>query len=101
MYLGLASLAEQGLLHAGDKVCFCSYGSGCSALVFSGTIQEGFKSLKPGNVQKKLDARKELSLKDYEDLHEGRKSGSILPPSGEFALMGIDSQGYRLYDYVS
>jgi len=101
MYLGLASLAEQGLLHAGDKACFCSYGSGCSALVFSGTIQEGFKSLKPGNIQKKLDARKELSLKDYEDLHEGRKSGSILPPSGEFALIGIDSQGYRLYDYVS
>lgn len=101
MYLGLSSLIEQDLLHAGDNVCFCSYGSGCSALVFSGTVQKGLKSLKPGNVQRKLYDRKELSLKDYEDLHEGRRPGSILPYSGEFALTGIDSQGYRRYDYVS
>ena len=39
-------------------------------------------------------------MQDYELLHEGKKEKSVLPPRGEFALVGIDHQGYRHYEYV-
>jgi hypothetical protein len=33
-------------------------------------------------------------------LHEGKMEQSLLQPSQEFALVGIDRQGYRHYDYI-
>ena len=52
-----------------------------------------------GLVQR-LEERRQISLQDYELLHEGKKEKSVLPPMGEFALVGIDHQGYRHYEYV-
>jgi hydroxymethylglutaryl-CoA synthase len=100
IYLGLASLIELERLKNGERVCFGAYGSGCSALVFSGLVKPQANSLARRNIDKILKQRKEITLKEYEMLHGGKKKGSILPPSNEFALARIDEQGYRHYEYV-
>jgi hydroxymethylglutaryl-CoA synthase len=100
LYLGLASLAELHKLFPGERVCFSSYGSGCSAMVFSGIVQPGEQSLPPRNILKRLNERTELSLKDYQMLHERTRTESIIEPSGEFALETIDALGYRHYEFV-
>jgi len=101
LYLGLASLSELHKLAPGERVCFCSYGSGCSAMVFSGVVQQEVESLAARNILKRLDERTKISLKDYEMLHEKRRSKSILDPSEEFALIDIDGYGYRKYDFIN
>lgn len=100
LYLGLASLVELHRLVPGERVCFCSYGSGCSAMVFSGVVQPEVESLSPRNILERLNERTEISLNDYELLHEKRRTESILPPSNEFAFIGIDEHGYRKYEFV-
>jgi hydroxymethylglutaryl-CoA synthase len=101
IYLGLASLLELQGLKNGERVCFGAYGSGCSALVFSGLVKPLMSSVSRRNIDKILEQRKEISLQEYETLHEGKKQGSILQPSNEFALTKIDEQGYRHYEYMS
>ncbi len=100
LYLGLASLAEQKMLMPGERVVFGSYGSGCSAMVFSGLAAPESKSLPLRDIWKRLDDRREISLEEYEMLHEGRRRESILSPCSEFALREIDLQGYRHYDFI-
>jgi hydroxymethylglutaryl-CoA synthase len=100
IYLGLASLIEQQKLKPGERVCFGAYGSGCSALVFSGLVQREASLIPLRDIEKKLNDRTQISLEEYEKLHEGKMERSLLPPSQEFALVGIDRQGYRHYDYV-
>jgi hydroxymethylglutaryl-CoA synthase len=100
IYLGIASLLELRKLNPAERVCFCAYGSGCSSLVFSGIVQPEAGSLPLMNIEKSLDERKQIRLEEYERLHEGQKETSILPPSREFALVSIDHQGYRHYDYL-
>lgn len=99
IYLGLASLMEQGKIRPGDRLCFGAYGSGCSALVFSGLVQPDVASVPRMDIFERLAKRTEISLENYERLHEGRRDGSIIAPSQEFALTGIDHQGYRHYSY--
>jgi hydroxymethylglutaryl-CoA synthase len=101
LYLGLASLSELHKLTPGERVCFCSYGSGCSAMVFSGVVQPEVESLTARNILKRLDERTKISLKDYETLHENGRSKSILDPAEEFALIGVDGYGYRKYDFIN
>ena len=100
LYLGLASLAELHILVPGERVCFCSYGSGCSAMVFSGVVQPDIESLPPRNILERLNRRTEISMKDYEMLHEKRMTESILYPTNEFAITGIEEYGYRNYDFM-
>ncbi len=100
IFLGLASLLEQQKLRTGERVCFAAYGSGCSALVFSGIVSSRNEEVPPRNIWKRLVQRKEIDLKSYEDLHEGRRRESILEPCGEFALVRIDDQGYRHYEFL-
>ncbi len=101
IYLGLASLMEQGKIKPGDRLCFGAYGSGCSALVFSGLVQPDAASVPRMNIFERLAKRTEIPLEDYERLHEGLMGGSIISPSQEFALTRIDHQGYRHYSYMS
>src|SRR5512136_3448527 len=100
LYLGLASLMELHRLIPGDRICFNSYGSGCSAMVFSGIVQLDAENLPPRNILKRLNERKEISLRDYELLHEGRRVESIQDPHHEFALERIDEEGYRHYEFI-
>jgi len=100
IYLGLASLLEQNLLVPGERIGFGSYGSGCSAVFFSGTVQPGVESMPKGGLLKRLNERVEIGLDDYQLLHDGKRRESVIPPSGEFALLEIDRDGYRRYDFV-
>ncbi len=100
IYLGLASLLEMQKIHAGQRLCFGAYGSGCSALFFSAIAQPEIGSAPFRGLLQRLEERTQISLQDYELLHEGRKKESVLAPREEFALVGIDHQGYRHYKYV-
>ncbi len=100
IYLGLASLIEQERIKSGDRLCFGAYGSGCSALVFSGLVQPKFASVPKRDIFRRLDSRTLVPLADYERLHEGLKEKSIIAPSQEFALIEIDHQGYRHYGWM-
>jgi hydroxymethylglutaryl-CoA synthase len=100
IYLGLASLLEQNLLIPGMRIGLGSYGSGCSAAFFSGTVQPGAGSMARGEILDRLDERVEIDLADYQLLHEGERGESVIPPSGEFALIEIEGDGYRRYDLV-
>ena len=100
IYLGLASLLEKNLLVPGQRIGLGSYGSGCSAAFFSGTVQPGAGSMARGEILEKLDERVEIDLADYQLLHEGERGKSVISPSGEFALVEIDGDGYRRYDLV-
>ncbi len=100
IYLGLASLLEQDLLVPGTRIGLGSYGSGCSAAFFSGVVGEGVESMAKGKFLKTLNERVEIGLADYQLLHEGEKNESVISPSGEFALVEIEGDGYRRYDFV-
>ncbi|HOV51777.1 MAG TPA: hydroxymethylglutaryl-CoA synthase, partial [Methanothrix sp.] len=101
IYLGLASLIESRKILPGERLCFGAYGSGCSALVFSGMVQSSATLLPLRQICKMLEERVQISLQDYEKLHEGKMEKSIIAPSREFALVKIDNQGYRHYEYAS
>lgn len=101
IYLGLASLVEGKRILPGERICFGSYGSGCSATVFSGVVQPGVDALPLRDIRKSLDERKPISLKEYELLHRDGMAESVLQPSNEFALVNVDEQGYRHYKYIS
>ena len=100
IYLGLASILEMQKIHAGERLCFGAYGSGCSALFFSAIVQQQAGSVPLRGLMQRLAERKQISLQDYELLHEGNKEKSVLPPRDEFALVRIDQQGYRHYEYL-
>ncbi|MCX6678245.1 MAG: nucleoid-structuring protein H-NS [Methanothrix sp.] len=100
IYLGLASLLEMQKIHAGERLGFGAYGSGCSALFFSAIVQQQAGSVPLRGLVKRLQERRQISLHDYELLHGGLMEKSVVMPCKEFALVGIDHQGYRLYEYV-
>jgi len=100
IYLGLASLLELDRLQAGQRLGFGAYGSGCSALFFSGRVGQHAEDLPRLGLMERLEERREITLAEYEMLHEGRKVKSVVEPEQEFVLAGIDSQGYRHYKFV-
>jgi hydroxymethylglutaryl-CoA synthase len=100
IYLGLASLMEAEKLKNGERLGFAAYGSGCSALFFSAIVQPAARNLAGLGLLQRLGGRQEISLADYERLHEGKAAESIRKPGGEFILSGVDGQGYRHYEYV-
>ena len=99
IFLGLASLLEQKKIQAKERLCFGAYGSGCSALVFSAIVQQKAASVPLRGILQRLQERERISLQDYERLHEGKMEKSVVMPSQEFALTGIDHQGYRHYEF--
>ena len=114
MYMGLRSLLEfeykKGVELEGKRVGFGSYGSGSSAMVFSGTIQPDYKEVvKEMNLQEEIGIRTKLSMEEYERLHDGRVltlDESILHNRREFVLIKIggitaDKAGFREYVYAN
>jgi len=108
LYLGFRSSLEfefqKGIDLAGKRVGFGSYGSGASAMVFSGVIQPEYKTIvKDMNLETELGPRKKLSLEDYEKIHENKllPSEALLSTKKEFVLVEImtkpESQGERRY----
>jgi hydroxymethylglutaryl-CoA synthase len=114
MYMGFRSLLEfeykKGVELEGKRVGFGSYGSGSSAMVFSGVIQPGYKEVvKRMNLEEEIGIRTKLSMEEYERLHNGREMGlndSILHNRQEFVLIKIggitaDKAGLREYVYAN
>ncbi|MAY41486.1 MULTISPECIES: hydroxymethylglutaryl-CoA synthase [unclassified Neptuniibacter] len=94
MYIGLVSLLENGKKDlAGNKVGFFSYGSGCVAEFFSGTVVPGYeKCLHTLSHRNMLEARQEVSYDEYLNLYRHPD-----PRDGEHHDMPTSTQGrYRL-----
>src|SRR5919205_1429870 len=112
MYMGLRSLLEfeykKGTDLEDKRIGFGSYGSGSSAMVFSGTIQPEYKEIvKRMNLEEEIGPRTKLSMEEYKRLHgnERKFDDFLLNAHQEFVLVKIggstaDKAGFREYNYV-
>ena len=106
LYLGFRSSLEyehrKGVDLAGKRVGFGSYGSGSSAMVFSGVILDEYTEvIKMMHLQSDMESRRKLTLEEYEMLHRGKMpAGESMLESEGFVLKDVDeSNGERRYAY--
>ncbi len=108
LYLGFRSSLEfeyqKGIDLEGKRIGFGSYGSGSSAMVFSGVIQPEYeKVVKDMNLEVEIGPRRRLTLDEYENLHENKLTPdkSMLHTEKEFVLVDVktetESRGERRY----
>ena len=111
LYLGFRSSLEfeyqKGVDMEGKRVGFCSYGSGASAMIFSGVIQPEYAQVvKNMNLEAELGPRTKLSLDEYEELHENKRTyeENIRSANKEFVIVDVktsaESKGERHYAFV-
>jgi len=111
LYLGFRSSLEfeyqKGVDLEGKRVGFCSYGSGASAMIFSGVIQPEYgQVVKEMNLEAELGPRTKLSLDEYEELHENKRTyeENIRSANKEFVIVDVktsaESKGERHYAFV-
>ena len=111
LYLGFRSSLEfeyqKGINLEGKRVGFCSYGSGASAMIFSGVIQPEYEQVvKEMNLETELGPRTKLTLEEYEELHENKRGpeDNIRTANKEFVLVdvmsSVESKGERHYTFV-
>ncbi len=91
----------------GMRVGFASYGSGASAMVFSGVIQEEYKEVvKTFDLEREIGERKRISIDEYDHLYKDLRSieEPIVQKSKEFVLVKIgnssDKEGFREYAFI-
>ena len=112
LYLGFRSSLEfeyqKGVNLNGKRVGFCSYGSGSSAMIFSGVIQPEYEQIvKEMNLEAEIGPRTKLSLEEYEELHENKRNqdDTIRSANKEFVLVDVKTsakgQGERHYTFVN
>src|SRR5574342_169357 len=110
LYLGFRSCLEfefqKGVELEGKRVGFGSYGSGSSAMVFSGVILPRYKEIvKDMNLEAEIGNRVKLSLEEYEAIHENKRGPqqNFLESKKEFILLDVEntpeSRGERRYVY--
>lgn len=106
LYMGFRSELEyeyrKGRDLAGLRVGFASYGSGASAMVFSGVIQKEYEEVvKSMDLIKEIGERKRLSIEEYVNLHADSRAidEPIVSKRKEFVLVNIGSrrEGFREY----
>jgi len=111
LYLGFRSSLEfeyqNGIDLEGKRVGFCSYGSGASAMIFSGIIQPEYEQVvKDMNLEAEIGPRTKLSLDEYEELHENKRTyeENIRSANKEFVIVDVktsaESKGERHYAFV-
>jgi len=111
LYLGFRSSLEfeyqNGIDLNGKRVGFCSYGSGASAMIFSGVIQpEYVQVVKDMNLEAEIGPRTKLSLDEYEELHENKRTyeENIRSANKEFIIVDVktstESKGERHYAFI-
>ena len=111
LYLGFRSSLEfeyqKGVDLEGKRIGFCSYGSGASAMIFSGVIQPEYDQVvKDMNLEAELGPRTKLSLDEYEELHENKRTyeENIRSANKEFVIVDVktsaESRGERHYAFV-
>jgi hydroxymethylglutaryl-CoA synthase len=113
MYMGFRSLLEfeykKGTDLQSKRVGFGSYGSGSSAMVFTGVIQSEYKEIVEGmNLEEEIGPRKKISIHEYEILRGNERNfdTSLLPVHNEFVLVKIggttaDKAGFREYNFTN
>jgi hydroxymethylglutaryl-CoA synthase len=113
MYMGLRSMLEfeskKGVDLEHKRIGFGSYGSGSSAMVFSGTIQSQYKEIvSKMDLDAEIGPRQKLTMEEYERLHRNELdfNDSIICAHEEFVLVKVggntaDKAGLREYNYVS
>jgi hydroxymethylglutaryl-CoA synthase len=113
MYMGFRSLLEfeykKGIDLESKRVGFGSYGSGSSAMVFTGVIQSEYKEIVEGmNLEEEIGPRKKISIDEYERLRGNERNfdTSLLPVHNEFVLVKIggttaDKAGFREYNFTN
>ena len=110
LYLGFRSSLEfefqKGTDLEGKRIGFGSYGSGSSAMVFSGVIRPRYKEIvKNMNLEAEIGNRVKLSLEEYEEIHENKRgpTQNFLESKKEFILVDVEntpeSRGERRYVY--
>ena len=110
LYLGFRSCLEfeyqKGIDLEDKRIGFGSYGSGSSAMVFSGVIQPQYKEVvKDMNLEAEIGKRRRLTWTEYEELHENKllPDESMIHPEKEFVLVNVntekESKGQRRYTY--
>lgn len=110
LYLGFRSTLEfefqKGVDLSNKRFGFGSYGSGSSAMIFSGVVQPEYEQMvKDMNLETEIGPRTRLSLEQYENIHENKLSPeeSILSTKREFVLVDVktspESKGERRYVY--
>ncbi len=108
LYMGFRSCLEfefqKGTDLEGKRFGFGSYGSGSSAMVFSGVIMPAYKEIvKNMNLEAEIGDRRKVSLEEYEQIHESKlgPTENILEGKKEFVLVGVGSspelRGQRKY----
>ncbi|MCH7561996.1 MAG: 3-hydroxy-3-methylglutaryl-CoA synthase [Thaumarchaeota archaeon] len=111
LYLGFRSSLEyeykKGIDLEGKRIGFGSYGSGASAMVFSGVIQPEYKEIvKDMNLESEIGNRKRLTWDEYEKLHENKLDIDeyMVHTKKEFVLVDvkteIESIGERRYVFT-
>jgi hydroxymethylglutaryl-CoA synthase len=103
LYLAFASLmnAEASKLE-GQRIAFFSYGSGCTAEFFAGTVSQGAGAFaKALAIDAPLSSRRGYTFAEYEAIRLGdneadRKSVDFEPGGGEVAFAGVDKDS-RVY----
>ena len=110
LYLGFRSSLEfeykKGIDLEGKRIGFGSYGSGSSAMVFSGVVQPEYKEIVNNmNLEMEIGNRKRLTWEEYEELHENKLSPeeSMVNSKKEFILVDVqtekENRGERRYIY--
>ncbi|RNJ76442.1 MAG: 3-hydroxy-3-methylglutaryl-CoA synthase [Nitrosopumilus sp. H8] len=108
LYLGFRSSLEfefqKGIDLEGKRVGFGSYGSGSSAMVFSGVIQPEYRQVvQDMNLEEDVGKRKKLTWDEYEKLHENEIAPDqpMVHSKKEFILVDVktdkESKGERRY----
>ncbi|MFQ5940834.1 MAG: hydroxymethylglutaryl-CoA synthase family protein [Nitrososphaerales archaeon] len=112
LYMGFRSELEferrKGMDLTDKRVGFASYGSGSSAMVFSGVIQPTYLEVVGRmDLENEIGERKKISIDEYERLHEGEKpiDETLLPARKEFVLVKIGrggtTEGFREYVFIN
>jgi hydroxymethylglutaryl-CoA synthase len=110
LYLGFRSSLEfeykKGIDLEGKRIGFGSYGSGSSAMVFSGVVQPEYKEIvNDMDLESEIGNRKRLTWEEYEELHENKLSPeeSMVNSKKEFILVDVqtekENRGERRYIY--
>ncbi|MBU2638490.1 MAG: 3-hydroxy-3-methylglutaryl-CoA synthase [Nanoarchaeota archaeon] len=105
VFLSLASILEAEHFErkdiAGKRVVFLSYGSGSSAVVYSGVIGSEYAySVGNGILMPALENRQRITMEQYEALHRSKARAPVIEKRGQFVLTGIDENSRRTYKYI-
>jgi hydroxymethylglutaryl-CoA synthase len=92
LYLCLAGLLErEARALGGRRIGLFSYGSGCCAEFFTGTVPNGVEAVADAGLRDLLKSRTMIDVGEYERLMTRGETGGEPPPAfaGEFVFQGV------------